>query len=70
MIAECSKVSALRKSTQSQTAPKKIVKTTFDGYDFFVTKINSILTCTMTDDPRLSVLVACQFMVNRFIVYP
>jgi len=34
MIAESSKVSALRKSTQSQTAPKKPAKALFDGYIF------------------------------------
>jgi len=34
MIAESSKVSVLRKSTQSQTAPKKKAKAVFDGYDF------------------------------------
>ena len=31
MMAESSKVSAHRLSTQSQTAPKKHVKTVFDG---------------------------------------
>ena len=36
-MAESSKVSAHRLSTQSQTAPKKHVKTVFDGYDFMVT---------------------------------